>query len=90
MTNKEIAELALENSLAYHLSEYPHFPANAVRDLVAEDNEDIIVWEPFQWWETDSLIEAIDNMASTLEEQYKEVRRRTLASVGYIEEVDNE
>lgn len=90
MTNEEIAEMSLQNSLAYHLSEYPDLPADAVRDLVVTENEDIIVWEPFEWWEKDSLIGAIDNMASTLAEQYEEVRRRTLASIGHIVDGDYE
>ena len=41
-----------------------------ILQLIDEDNEDIVIWEPFSYYPTASLIDHIESMLESLEHSF--------------------
>lgn len=74
MTLAQMEELAWRSAIDHYLSEYPdHLDTDTIVELVADDNERVTVWEPFEHWDGDSVANAIEEMRGCLLSDYKRV-----------------
>ena len=63
----QIKELALAVALRYHLSDFDgEKPADETFSSIGED-EDIVVWEPFENWDSHEVTNAVWNLAHDIE-----------------------
>lgn len=70
MNNEQIKKHALEIALRFHLSEMgEQEDAGDIYEAIGSD-EDIIAWEPFEDWESDSLQDSIWNLANDIEQTF--------------------
>lgn len=71
MNTEQLRKKALGIALRYHLSEFdPHAEPSDVLESIENDmtlTENIVVWEPFEDWETSSLVSSIECLADDIE-----------------------
>lgn len=73
MIDKEqVTDKALEVALRFHLSHFDQdiSPWETFESL--ETSEDIIVWEPFEWWPSDLVSNSIWDLACDISSTFKE------------------
>lgn len=60
-TLEELQAKAWEIAFSHHLSDYPQgkTPTEILR-MVEEEHEDVLVWEPFEYWSPYTVIENIE------------------------------
>lgn len=72
-TKEQLQKMALEVALRFHLSEMGKNEdaddPTEIYEAIGTD-EDIIVWEPFEDWESDSVQDSIWNLASDIERTF--------------------
>ena len=76
MSNNQptIEEFALKNALEFFLSEIPtDIPLDEVCDRMRDEDSDVLVYHPFEYWDVESVINGIDELALSLENQYREI-----------------
>jgi hypothetical protein len=70
----KLYEGALRDSIEYFLSCYPEDQDNEeILKMVGEQHEDITVWEPFEFYGSESVIEGIQEMAHVLSIKYEDI-----------------
>lgn len=70
MSPEEIKTEALKVALRCFLSDYPqHLEPEEVLELIDED-DDIIVWQPFEYWEKDDIVNVITSLADDIESTF--------------------
>ena len=66
MSPEEIQTEALGVALRFHLSDFPqHLTPQEVLSTIGED-DDIILWQPFEYWDTDDIVESILSLANDI------------------------
>ena len=70
ITKEQLEELALRISLRFHLSDFDQSkPASETFDEFGEnDNDKIVVWQPFEEWGVDDVAESIGNLSYDIEQ----------------------
>ena len=79
LTDAKIKELALEEAVRYHIANFDEIENGMELYNESDDGVDFIedhasVWEPFEEYPAETVVEFIENMAFTLEEFYKRLR----------------
>lgn len=65
---------ALRDSIEYFLSCYPEDRDNEdILEMIGEEHEDITIWEPFEFYNSDSVISGIVEMAHVLSSKYEDL-----------------
>ena len=63
----QIKELALAVALRYHLSDFDGDKTSDETFSAIGESEDIVVWEPFERWESYEITNAVWNLAHDIE-----------------------
>lgn len=67
-----IADKALRTAIALTLSDFPDAWDNEkILEAIIEGHDDIVVWEPFEYWEPTNIIEHIQGTAQAIAETFK-------------------
>lgn len=67
----KLRERALRTALAVTLSEFPvEWSTDAILDAIHDDHELVVVWETFENWDKDELIEHIQQTANVIYDTY--------------------
>lgn len=63
---QQLKNMALKVALDFHLSDYDSTktPKQVFNNL---KHQDVVVWEPFEYWELSSVEESIDGLAFNVE-----------------------
>ena len=74
---KKLEDYALWMAIHYFVSDYPEGKnSEEILELIAGGDTDVSIWEPFESWNENSIINAIEELAYSLKHQYGTVLRR--------------
>lgn len=60
-TREQLEAKAWELAISHYLSDYPFDKTPAeILDMIAIEHEDILVWEPYEYYEVHTVIENIE------------------------------
>jgi hypothetical protein len=68
----QIKELALAVALRYHLSDFDGDKTSDETFSAIGESEDIVVWEPFERWESYEITNSVWNLAHDIETTFNE------------------
>jgi hypothetical protein len=73
----KLEDFALWRSIEHFISFYPDDKSPAeILELISAEDSDITVWEPFENWGGNSVVNAIEELAYTLKYQYATVLKK--------------
>jgi hypothetical protein len=77
MTPQELNDFALTNALGYYLCDVPEDKTpDEILEMLAEEDDSILVWEPFEHHDKSVIADLVDDMARSLRYQYDYVLSR--------------
>lgn len=65
----DVEKLAYDIAMRFHLSD---FPDDTSADDIQERMSDIVVWEPFEYWDESDVLESIDTLARDIEDTFSD------------------
>lgn len=72
-TEGQLREYALNMAVGHYLSDFPDDMEPAeILSLLLECDERVVVWEPFEFWEPESVVNAIEQSADAF---YNDLKR---------------
>lgn len=67
VTVSDISEMAMTIALEHHLSDWnTDLPAWEVVNEIADNPDSVVVWEPFEFWPVESLLDSIHNLYTSI------------------------
>ncbi len=78
MNHKQLRDFALQCSLEHHLCNVDELleegkTLGEILEMVEQNRDDVVIWEPFEYYEPASLVEAIEDLRGVYYYNFKQV-----------------
>ena len=67
MNTAELDEYAMRSAIAFFTSHSPEdWTTGEILEAIEQGNDSVVVWEPFEYWDTYSIVNSITDMKESL------------------------